>query len=478
MRRFHKSNRFVRGVMGPIGSGKSVGMCWEIMTRAMEQAPALDGFRYSRWAVVRNTFPELKSTTIKTWLDWFPEARFGKISFGSPITHALEFEDVKLEVLFMPLDSSDDIGKLLSLDLTGAWINEARELPKAVLDALTGRVGRYPKTNPETGEGASWSGVIMDTNPPDDQHWWYRAAEEEIPDGWAFFRQPGGLSKDEGGRFVPNPHAENVAHLPGGYGYYERLIPGKDENWIKAYVLGEYATVMDGKAIYAGQWNDRLHVADAALTPLKGIAILLGWDWGLTPSCIIAQMSPRGQLRVLDEIIGDDCGIRQFARDFVLPVLQTKYKGLEWRSFGDPAGTQRAQTDERTVFEELRDAGIHTMPAASNAPLARWEAVRYFLARLVGGEPAFLLDPRCKVLRKGFNGGYRFRRMQVGGADARYSETADKNQFSHPHDALQYLCLDVRPQVEREEKAKGQTNLEKILAMKQKQANVRPGQWM
>jgi hypothetical protein len=435
---FHGSDAFVRGVMGPIGSGKSVACCWEIFTRAQEQAKGPTGKRKSRWAVVRNTYGELRSTTIKTWLDWFPEDRFGKIKLAdSPITHELKFGDVELEVLFMSLDRPEDIKKLLSLEVSGMWLNEARELDKSALDGATSRVGRYPSARDG---GCSWSGVIMDTNPPDDSHWWYRLAEEEQPEGWEFFRQPGGLIKTPTG-YKPNRLAENVANLPGGYDYYLRQVPGKDENWIKAYLLAEYAAVLAGRPIYAGQWSDTLHVAPVSL--IKQRDIILGWDFGLTPACVVLQVSPRGRVAVLEEFVGEDCGVRQFVEGLVKPALSTKYRGCPVVSVGDPAGKQRAQTDERAVFDELRSLGIPTSSVKTNAPQARWEAVRYFLGQLRDGSPVFSLDPSCKVLRKGFNGGYRFRQLQVSG-EARYSETAEKNLYSHIHDALQYACLSVR----------------------------------
>ncbi len=75
--RFHASNAFVRGIKGPVGSGKSTGMSIEIMRRAQEQKPAPDGRKHTRWAVVRNTYRELADKTLKTWLDWFPEEIFG-----------------------------------------------------------------------------------------------------------------------------------------------------------------------------------------------------------------------------------------------------------------------------------------------------------------------------------------------------------------------------------------------------------------
>ena len=68
--RFHASDAFFRGVRGPLGSGKSVGCCAEVMSRILRQK-AFMGLRRSRWAIIRNTYGELKTTTIKTWMDWY-----------------------------------------------------------------------------------------------------------------------------------------------------------------------------------------------------------------------------------------------------------------------------------------------------------------------------------------------------------------------------------------------------------------------
>ena len=57
---------------------------------------------------------------------------------------------------------------------------------------------------------------------------------------------------------------------------------------------------------------------------------------------------------------------------------------------------------------------------------------------MVEGEPGLLISPACKMIRKGFTGGCHYRRVQVVG-DERFTDKPDKNRFSHPHDALQYL---------------------------------------
>ncbi len=440
--RFHGSDAFVRGVMGPVGCGKSVMCLQEIVHRAGRQAPAATKERKSRWAVIRNTYPELVSTTIKTWQDWLPDA-VCPIVFSSPITGRLRLPlqdgtTVVAEILFLALDLPKDSKKLLSLELPGAWVNEARELDKSIIDTITSRVGRYPA---KMDGGPSWSGVIMDTNPPDDTHWWYKWAEESPPEGWHFFRQPSAVLEEQG-KYRLNPEAENVAHQPLGSMYWLRQVAGKDREWIKVYLMGEYGSVLDGKAIYEGAWSDSLHVS-AEVRYIEGGDLYVLWDWGLTPAALFLQVTPRGRLQVLEEVIGDNIGVRQFVDGFIFPLLKGKYKNSRATHIGDPAGRQRAQTDERSVFEELLSFGIRVIPAPTNIPLRRWEAVRYFLGQLRDAKPALVISPACKMLRKGFNGGYRFRRLQTAG-DARYSEVADKNMYSHVHDALGYGCEYLR----------------------------------
>ena len=87
---------------------------------------------------------------------------------------------------------------------------------------------------------------------------------------------------------------------------------------------------------------------------------------------------------------------------------------------------------------------ILTEPAETNELVPRITAVGYFLSRMAGGKPAFILNRRCKVLRKGFNGGYHVERVNVKGSEAIFKDRPAKNSFSHPHDGLQYLALRIR----------------------------------
>ena len=101
----------------------------------------------------------------------------------------------------------------------------------------------------------------------------------------------------------------------------------------------------------------------------------------------------------------------------------------------DPAGVQRAQTDERSAVDIIRAEGFKVISAKTNNPSARINSVDDFLMRQVDGDPAFLVDPRCTQLKAAMMGGYRFK--------PKGDMEIDKNKHSHVAEALQYLMLHI-----------------------------------
>jgi hypothetical protein len=227
---FLDSCAFVRCVVGPVGSGKSSACVVEIAIRAAEQEPGPDNVRRTRFAVIRNTYRELKDTTRKTFEQWIPTeaGKWHEADFTFTIDKPLaDGTRMHCEVLFRALDRPEHVKKLLSLELTGAYINEARQVPGAILDVLTTRVGRYPS---KAQGGVTWFGIWMDTNPWHTSHWGYKLFTKERPEGFALFEQPGGRAHN----------AENVENLPEGY--YERLCLGKSQEFVDEYVDSKYPT--------------------------------------------------------------------------------------------------------------------------------------------------------------------------------------------------------------------------------------------
>lgn len=452
---FLRDPSFVCGILGPIGSGKSVSAVMKLMRIAKAQPKSpLDGRRYSRFAIIRNTYPELKTTTIKTWHAWIP-ADIGRWRDEGPPCHHIQTDDLDVEVLFVALDRPQDVRKLLSLELTAAWINEAREVPKAILDGLTGRVGRFPDAKHG---GCPSPQVLMDTNPPDTDHWWYTLAEgdDSTPDKaevlasvkeaeesmqaagllgpgqklFSFHRQPGGLSD----------RAENdkgLSQVAGGRaGYYTRASAGKKKDWTNVYVHGNYGFVQDGKPVYP-EFNDEFHVRPVVYSPR--LQVFVGVDFGLTPAAVLFQRDLVGRYGVFDELATGDMGAKRFG--VLLKAKLAEYGIEEAVSTGDPAGDSRAQTnEEETPFLMLRAAGIDIRPAHTNDFTLRREAVVEPLSRLIDGKPGLTIDPRCKVLRKGMAGAYHYKRVAMPGGD-RYQDKPDKGMYSHVCEALQYGVL-------------------------------------
>jgi hypothetical protein len=426
----------------------------ELLRRAYEQEPDSTGLRSTRWAVVRNTYRELIDTTLAIFFEWIPK------EYGTWSKQDLKFvlhtevqdgTHVRAEFLFRALDKPKDVKKLLSLNLTGVFVNECREVPLAVVEAAQGRCGRYPSV---INGGPTWFGLIADTNPPDSDHWWYRLFEEDRPENHELFRQPSGLS----------PKAENIKYLPPAY--YDNLKQGKNQEWVNVYVHGQYGFVSDGKRVFP-EYNDEFHFSkDLAIRGvgrrsggaadessrevaapagvyniLQSDEVFVGIDFGLTPAAVIGVRNRLGQVLVLDELVTEDMGAKAFGKLLYAKLSRPPWAGRLMEVYGDPAGEQRAQTDEMTPFMILAQEKIAAVPTYTNDFTIRRESVADLLVRLCSnGRPALLLGPGCPQLRKAMSGGYKYRRMQVVG-EQRFVDKPDKNKYSHVAEALQYLVL-------------------------------------
>lgn len=285
--RFLDSNAFVRCVVGPIGSGKSSACVLEILRRAVEQKRGPDGKRKTRFAVVRNTYPQLRDTTRKTFEQWIPKplGRWKERDF----TFEIRFADVECDVVFRALDKPDDIDNLLSLELTGCYFNEMRNVSKAIFDAMQGRVSRYPS---KLDGGPTWFGIWGDTNPWHARHWadlLFKEMEARGSRDFKLFRQPGGRAAN----------AENLENLDPGY--YARLVAGKDSEWIKTYIDGE-----DSSSIVGAIWGEAI----GALEKARLIAefdhgsggVFTSWDLGRSDSTAIWfwRIASSGQVEIID----------------------------------------------------------------------------------------------------------------------------------------------------------------------------------
>lgn len=448
---FLNDDSFICGIMGPFGSGKSTAIIMKLIRNAQRQKRAADGWIYRRTAIIRNTYPELRTTTMKSWHQWVPQHLGRWREAGPPMHHIIDsVNKLNWEIIFVALDRADDVAKLLAMELSDAWIDETKEVPKAILDGLSGRVGRYPPMWRATPTDVQ---ILLCTNPPDTDHWWYVLAEQDTSNErnrqlvvsmqeaeeslrhmgllkgrqklMSFYRQPSGRSQE----------AENRKNLRPGY--YEFLMAGKDLDWIKVFVDGEYGFVMDGLPVFP-EYKDSIHSGQFDI--IRGLGFRLGFDWGLTPACTISQRMASGVWRVHDEFVSERMGITTFANE-LSRMLMEKYPGIKIVSArGDPSG-DAVTPEESTCFKIMKANGFPLCePASTQDPTRRREAVAYLLRNLVDGEPAIKIHTRCSTLRKGMAGGYHRKRLQVSG-EIKYRDVPDKNSFSHVCESLEYDCV-------------------------------------
>lgn len=492
---------FASFIIGPVGSGKSVPSLQRIIDLGKEQEKSPNGLRQSRFAVIRNTMPELRSTTAVTYGQIYPEGSFGEIVWRSPATHRIRPRgtDLDIEVNLIALDKPKDVKKLLSLELTGAFFNEVREVPRSVVTRMTERVGRFGLVE----RASTWSGIWADTNPPDADHWLYSWDRGKRPEGFQFYHQPPGVLevKPLGGGaeivdenfpdmcgvklsaakvlisyrgkvrrvecpievieaadryWIVNPWMENLVALSkvdaganplGKRSYYGRALAGKTLAEIQSYLQGVYTFVTDGRKVVP-QYRPDVHGVKN-LPVMKDEPIYIGADIGggtLQPSALFFQKHPKGIFLALDEVVCYDMGIKRFG-ELLLEKISTRFashaqRGLIGTGWGDPAGNKRDEIFETASFDYLRaECNIKLEPAPSQDIKMRIAGLAGPCERMIEGKPGLLVDKeRCPTFHKGLSGAWHFKRLQIQGEE-RYADTPSKNEESHICDGGGYGFL-------------------------------------
>lgn len=428
----------VSAIMGPMGSAKTSTVIMKFLRLAAEQAPSpVDGVRYTKVGVVRETTTNMKRTTIKSAKNWFggkgrwfggggsmePLSCQVKLSLGDGTIADLVFE-------FIGLDGNniEDLAK--GWEITHYWLNEGDLVEESVKDWLDGRIGRYPS---KIHGGASFYCGILDYNAPDTENYLYHLFEVTRPDNHRLFKQPGGRS----------PHAENLHNLP--LGYYERMAAGKESWWVRRNVDNIYGFSRDGFPVFE-EYNDDLHCGGSVIAPVPGLPIIGYADAALHPGMVFVQRLGSGQVLLLDELYLYGGAVQLGIA--ALEKLGRDYPGFKFvGGLVDPAAGKNAEHDieadnwidtlSRTMNLQGRD---RFRPAPTNDPVKRHDAVRELLTTLLdAGKPALLVSAKASVARKGFNASYRFKKRKNG-------EREDKPEKTHPvsdvHDAIQYCALD------------------------------------
>lgn len=343
----------IRCIQGPIESGKSVASCMALF-RAMCETPRSKGsnLRKSRWLVSRNTYADLRNSTVNTFLDWFPPGPrgkgFGKFYETEPYVYEFVWRDIEAEIHFESFqdDSDTSLRALKSKEYTGGWFNEAQFSTRKLIAAMIERTGRYPKWEDISHSwqpgGEKWKEMksirlaravkdwragkradydpgpmpdfsemridrrwfIMDMNAPRVSNHWIQIVRGDIPvpdawdesekrahkkpDNWAFFMQPPAVFPDEA---APEGYVINPAaeNLRNmAPGRYLDLTEGRSTKEIDRELRNKVVIEAKGEPVFPGFRRD-LHVAKESVRPLEGGVVYGGADFGLTPAWVFGQ---------------------------------------------------------------------------------------------------------------------------------------------------------------------------------------------
>lgn len=411
-------------LFGPLGGGKTTGALMKLLTLAHQQRPNENGVRKTRWACVRNTRAQLRDSVLKTVFEWLPPN--GKtikwhetnmdLVLDMPLSDGTR---VNCEIMFRALDDERDARRLLSVEFTGGWLSEFREIPFSLMTDLLSRTGRYPSV---ADGGADWYGVFGESNMCTKGSDWYDFLMINRPAHCSVFIQPSGLS----------PQAENIKFLKPDY--YEMLLAGKGENWIKAHIKSEFPDALDGKAVWGSVYSFERHVARDVLRAQANMPVIIGVDQGRSPAAVALQAGPFGELNVIAEAAGENMGMERFAMEHLRPMVQRYFLGLPVVCSIDPAGCRKSEVNDKSPKDVLEEYGFKVIPAPTNDVQRRVEAVERRLAMNYG----MLFSPACQKLISAVAADYKYRAKKNG-------ELEDYPEKKHPvsdlADALQYATL-------------------------------------
>jgi hypothetical protein len=392
------------------GEGKSAGLAWSVFTHTRHNPGA-------NWVMIRDTFENIQRSTMKEFFKWFPPGIAG------------EFNQTKKEfkwasgladgsVSFTGMDNPEDASKLLSWELAGIALDEpAPAVGSAGIDEMVFDLGLTRLRQP----GMKWYGMKLATNNPDESHWTFKKFVSDVPAGVDF-------------RLHQPSQPENIHNLPEGYYENMRKALAHRPDLVRRFVDGEFGFQAEGKAV-TPQWADKLHLA-TGLVAMPRRELILCWDFGLNPTCIVTQKSPMGYWLILESLVGDGLGVTELIGDAVKPLLAQRYRGHPLVHIGDPAGDQREQSSSlnrasRVIRKEL--GGLWHPGIQKFQP--RKDALQAVLARTLEGRGVVQVDrDRAREVWYALRGGWHYHVSRTGIT----SGEPNKNIHSHPADAVSY----------------------------------------
>ena len=424
-------------LVGPRGEGKTDAGIMSIHMHASKQDRA---YRPIPWAIIRDTWKNLERTTLQSFLNPAPQ------SFAASIRSRIRSRDggkmLELpgwwKIYMFGVDTTSDLNAVLSLQLGGGWVEEAA--PAAEEETIGTGIAetaynllatslRHPVTTNRR--------LQITENYPDEDHWSWVKFWDQGNDDRRLFRIPRGENKH-----IDDQYRKNM----------ERALATRPD-LLARLVYGKPARVQVGVAA-TPEYDESIHRSKITLDPLPSVVGFRFWDGGLNPTCVFAQITPNGQLIILDTVRRDlKGGVKQLIEEKVKPLMAMRYPWeivKHWRDLGDPSMLNPEQSDSDVtaagIIEEELLSTINDH-ARFEGGVASWttrrEVISSFLMERIGEhQPKLLLSKHEGILHRSLSGGWHYFRDQKGNV---LRDTPVKDIHSHPGDALTHAVAKLFP---------------------------------
>jgi hypothetical protein len=397
-----------------------------------------------RWALVRDTRRSIGITTAQSVRLWFPE---GIASKWRGKTDEPEFFEISinnkkiLECYCFGADSLSDLNKFQSLELGGCWIEE----PCPAAD-LSGGVSQDVFSVATTSlRQMPFPRFQITGNLPDANHW--------VVTTWGV---EGGEEQDrseEEQKSVNDIRANSTVLLikKGENTSLDEIAPGyreRNENALRAsgradlidrLVEGKVGSPKIGVAVTPE--FSQAHIVDGLYVDPKD-QLIMSWDWGLQPACVVGRLSPLGYLDIVASFQGKNEGVEQLIGRLIQPWKAIKTQGQPMKPIlhtGDPNGVaaEASNSDNSAVKRVLQMLG----GTFQQGPVKwddRREPTHQALNRYFGGKPWVRIDRKeCAGLIRSLDGGAHYARDPSGTV---IRDGIVKDYHSHVFDAFSYMC--------------------------------------
>ncbi len=388
-----------KGFSGPVGSGKSAALCFEVVRQSYVNcgrqgvlaAPTLTMLRD---ATLASLFQELDDQDCEYDL----RKADGELTLNAPDSTVL-------------LRSLDEPERLRGTNLAWFGIDElSYARPEAWL-RLEARL-RDPKATKLCGFGV-WT--------PQGHDWIYKRFIQKPVTGYECVR-----AKPFENRFVLEKTPD----------YYERLESSYDPKFYQQEVLGEYLNSRADRVYHC--FNPAVHLVRQTYDPRK--PLLWGLDFNVAPmTSVLLQYDDQRRLAVIDEIVLDRATTEEACQEF--ENRYKKHAGV-LEIYGDASGRNMHTTglsDYSLLQAFLYRAGFRNVkvrvPHSNPAVMNRVQRVNAMLTNVLG-EVRLEVDPRCEELIRDFE-------EVLFKPDSGIVDKARDPRRTHASDALGYVIWEL-----------------------------------